>query len=523
MPEFTTPPSIKHDPSGRVSLAAEISFETTVGATVTVIVSGDGSRREIQYMTGGTTHLLPLLGLKPDREYRIEVMAVDAADGTARANLELTTSPLPADFPPVEIRHCDANRREPGVILFSIGRGTRAVTQNPEVEFIVALDQTGDVVWFYRSEFSLMDVRRLESGNLLLMTTVDRILEIDMLGNTVNTWRAGAADDVDDDDGQAIPVAAHGFHHALHELPGGNIVALGHETRHFDDWYTSCTDPDAPKGRELVVGDVLTEFTRAGTVVNEIKLLDQLDPYRVVYNPFLPFWEALGLPGGRDWSHSNCVIHDASDDTLIVSSRPQDLIAKYKRETGELVWMLGPHANWAEPWQKYLLQPEGELEWQYHQHDPSLTPEGTLMLFDNGSFRATPFDRPVPSTENYSRAVEFEIDETAMTVRQVWAYGGPAQAVPYSTYISGALALPETGNRFVTFGGVIKDPDGKPADVPMRNHVAVYLHEVTRDGEPELLFEAVVDTHGSGDAIGWGAFKSIHLKSLYPAKLARES
>lgn len=517
MPEFTVTPSITSNPSGHAPLTAEIHFETSVGTTVTLLISDGVILREVKFYTGGTQHNLPILNLKPARCYKIEVMAVDAADGTARAYLELTTPALPADFPPLEVRQCQARRREPGVILFPIGRGTRAVTSEPEAEFIVALDSAGEVVWFYRSEYSLMDVRRLCSGNLIMMTTADRILEINMLGRTVNAWCAGATAE----NGETA-VDTHGFHHALYELPNGNIAALSHEARHYDDWYSSCTEPGAPFEPALVVGDTLIEFSRDGEIKNEIKLLDILNPYRVVYDPFLPFWERMGIPGGRDWSHSNSVIHDPLDDTFIISSRPQDLVAKYQRDSGELVWMLGPHGNWAEPWQNFLLQPDGELEWQYHQHDPSLTPEGTLLLFDNGSFRAQPFDPPVPATDNYSRAVEFSINAEAMTVRQVWSYGGPTRSIPYSTYVSGALALPTTRNRFVTLGGVLHDPDGNPVDAPMGNHGSVHLHEVTREDEPELIFEAVVDTRDSGDTTGWGTFRSIHLPSLYPDSLGAE-
>ena len=52
-------------------------------------------------------------------------------------------------------------------------------------------------------------------------------------------------------------------------------------------------------------------------------------------------------------------------------------------------------------------------------------PRGTLLLLDNGNRRASPFDgtAPIPDAGNFTRAVEYEIDETAMQVRQVWDYG----------------------------------------------------------------------------------------------------
>ena len=48
---------------------------------------------------------------------------------------------------------------------------------------------------------------------------------------------------------------------------------------------------------------------------------------------------------------------------------------------------------------------------------------GTILCFDNGTYRARPFAEKQPSAESYSRAVEYEVDEAAMTVKQVWDYG----------------------------------------------------------------------------------------------------
>ena len=131
-----------------------------------------------------------------------------------------------------------------------------------------------------------------------------------------------------------------------------------------------------------------------------------------------------------------------------------------------LKWILGTHANWGERWQNLLLTPAQGLEWQYHQHDPSVTHEGTFMVFDNGNNRAVPFEPQVPPTDNASRAVEFAVNADTMTVEQVWSYGdGDADPI-YANFVSGAYRLPETGNVFVTFGGVITDPFGEHARTP---------------------------------------------------------
>ena len=64
-----------------------------------------------------------------------------------------------------------------------------------------------------------------------------------------------------------------------------------------------------------------------------------------------------------------------------------------------------------------------------HPHEVATPGQELLVLFDNGNYKASPFDGnpTVPDDENFSRGVEYEIDEEAMEVRQVWEYGESIQ------------------------------------------------------------------------------------------------
>ena len=130
---------------------------------------------------------------------------------------------------------------------------------------------------------------------------------------------------------------------------------------------------------------------------------------------------------------------------------------KFSRATGDLIWILGDHYNWSPELQPYLLHPVNTpFRWQFAQHAPMMTGEGNLLLFDNGNNRALPFDgRPVvPDEENFSRAVEFAIDEQNMEIEQVWEFGENITPQIYSRFISDADWQPTTGNVVVHFGGV---------------------------------------------------------------------
>ena len=148
-----------------------------------------------------------------------------------------------------------------------------------------------------------------------------------------------------------------------------------------------------------------------GSKANEWRLLDILDPYRLTYGSRAKYWVQRGYKDTNDWCHANCTAYVANDDAILVSLRTQDAIIKFDRKTGALRWILGTHDNWKTPWSDKLLTPDGPVAWNSHQHDCSLTSGGTILCFDNGNHRAQPFERPVPPDENFSRAVEFVVDE----------------------------------------------------------------------------------------------------------------
>jgi hypothetical protein len=114
-----------------------------------------------------------------------------------------------------------------------------------------------------------------------------------------------------------------------------------------------------------------------------------------------------------------------------------------------------------------LLRPDGPPEWQFHQHDCSITPSGTILCFDNGNHRAHPFQPPTRAAQSYSRGVEFAVDEGNMTVRQVWSYGERPSERLYAGFQGGAMRLPQTGNTVITYGGICSI-DGRAASGPDR-------------------------------------------------------
>ncbi len=416
-----------------------------------------------------------------------------------------------ASVPPFRIEACEPARREPGMMVFNVRPGGTADGEIP-IGWLMAIDRQGETVFCNRYDAPPQDVRALANGNILFSQTDDGVInEATRSGDVVRRWYATGKWRDRTPPAGASPIDMALFHHTINVFAGGNLLLLGMEIREIPDWPGSETDADAPRETAKVVGDVVLEVAPDGAVLERWKMLDMLDPYRICYGSRARYWVRRGFPDTNDWCHANAVAHDARDDSILVSLRTQDCIVKFDRRTGELKWILGTHDNWKAPWSDKLLTPLGDVEWQFHQHDCSITPGGNILCFDNGNFRATPFDARLPADETYSRVVEFEVDEDARTVRQVWSYGaGPGERL-YACYQGGAFRLPRTGNTFMTYGGVVT-VDGQPADAAEAGFCRSRLIEVTPDGE--VVFDMWVDGSGGDPPMPLSVVRAEHLPPI---------
>jgi arylsulfate sulfotransferase len=197
--------------------------------------------------------------------------------------------------------------------------------------------------------------------------------------------------------------------------------------------------------------------------------------------------------------------------------RGQNAVIKFYRSTGQLKWILGPPANWGPEFQQYLLTPVGSpFEWQYGQHAPLITPQGTLMVYDDGNYRASPFDPPVADANNFSRAVEYDINQETMEVSQVWDYGRNVAEPLYTDRVGNADWLPQTRNVLVTFGYVAYDNGARPSPIAPGASM-VRIKEVTHGPVPEVVFDLAYFDYGNADNTyqGYTVYRSHRISDLY--------
>ena len=158
--------------------------------------------------------------------------------------------------------------------------------------------------------------------------------------------------------------------------------------------------------------DRVVEVDAAGKTVWEWHAWEHLDPEIDVIAP---------TDLRDEWTHGNTVVPLPGGDVM-ASFRNISTVVRINRATGELVWKLGPDL---------LAQ----------QHDPSLLPNGNVLLFNNGTRRLA---HPLV----HSSVMEIEPESG----RIVWEYRDQSGVMNfYSAYISSAQRLPN-GNTLICEG-----------------------------------------------------------------------
>jgi hypothetical protein len=174
--------------------------------------------------------------------------------------------------------------------------------------------------------------------------------------------------------------------------------------------------------------------------------------------------------GMGDWMHFNSMSllgpnkwHDAGDkrfhpDNIIWSSRESNISAIISKETGEVVWKVGPDYNASKS-----LKHMGWIIGQHHTHmiPQGLPGEGNILVYDNGGWAGYGAPNPGSPTgiknalRDYSRVLEFD----PVTLEIVWQHTPKEAGLLhptdsnryYSPFISSAQRLPN-GNTLIAEG-----------------------------------------------------------------------
>lgn len=432
--------TIQLNPSGFNPLAANIFVSFPVKGRAKIIIHGkEGSNGTVTYLFKDykENHDLPILGLYPDYENKVSIILTDKmGKERARALTTIKTAPLDIAKLPryIHIKKRVLELMEPGMTLVNDPGSSEADTSCPYM-----IDVDGEIRWVldWRTSPDLLHVgahtglHRLDNGNYLLGDANNaQLAEVDILGNVVRKWDLNAL--------------GYNFHHEA--VMGENGKLLVAVTKNNAKLNT---------GGPRIFDFIIEMNPDEGTVEKEWDLVQILDSARYTVSDNLV--QADQTQG--NWVHHNALLYWGDD--IFGSARYQGLF-KHNRN-GELLWVLAPHKNWRSEYEKYLLTPldkEGQpitdpevisgdksgedFDWPWGQHTLVIKPDGHVLVFDNGYAR-NHIKKPFGSPGQYSRIVEYEIDEAKKTVRQVWEYGKDRPEC-YALAMSSVQYLPQTGH-----------------------------------------------------------------------------
>lgn len=457
---------VEMNPSGRAPLTAMLRFSTAASARISITIPGKNPLvKEFSEMS--MDHEIPLMGLYANTVNYVIVNATDDSGNAATEVVPVETGELPEYLPEIEITTKQEGMMEPGwnLLPVTIGLGAPNSFSNPTV-----FDEDGDVRWYMdlRDVFAtqlVSPVEPMNNGNFLFASQ-RAIHEYNLMGFEVNSW--------------ALP-NNYLFHHDVIEKPNGNFIVA------VDDSNLN------------TIEDIAIEIDRnTGETVNVWDLREILDMNRTAL-----------FDDQRDWFHMNAIWYDEVDDAVIFSGQRQGLV-KVSNDN-ELIWILAPHKGWGPaginadghdtndflltavdaggtPYQDEVQQGDmaiDEFEWVWGQHAPMILENGNLFAYDNG------FSRNFgPLFGTYSRGVEYEIDEQAMTVRQVWQAGKEKGVDFQSHIISDVDVMGQTGNRIIFSGINIVNNESRlmevtyPMAMPVFEATIKYRRLFVEDGAP---------------------------------------
>jgi len=295
---------------------------------------------------------------------------------------------LPGDFPRFSARRSGRTAAAGYLVTPSLSNGPLGDA------YVAIFDSAGAPIW-WKHDAAPSDAQLLANGNVAWVTPTEK---------GVGTDPSSAYEEHRLDGRLVRRIQAVGNptdQHELETLPGGNVMVLAYRPRDGVDLSAYGGPADA-----TVLDAEIQELTPSGDLVwswnskDHIGLEEAGRWYRtaIIAGP-------TPLRDGRlgyDVVHANSI--EARGDQVVMSARHTDAIYSISRATGRIRWKLGGTAR------RESLRVLGDQTQPPRtfggQHDARLLADGTLTLFDNGSFY-----------ERAPRAVRLRLDTRRRTAR----------------------------------------------------------------------------------------------------------
>ena len=289
---------------------------------------------------------------------------------------------LPLDYP---ITYTDIYSENIGEEYYFLTFNTRAGVGNHNLYYTI-VDKFGTPIFFRKTNVCFINFQNLEDGRLAIARNnkmnpdIERYFFMDSSYVVIDSVKTGNGYNMDA--------------HDIITLENGNFILISYDPQPIDmSLIVPGGNPNA-----IVTGLVIQEVTPDEIVLFQWRSWDYFEITDATSDINL-------YAAAIDYVHCNAIAFDL-DSNLVFSSRNLDEITKINFETGDIMYRFG------------LLSENNEFTIYNdnlgfsHQHDVNILPNGNMTIFDNGNLHSPQF----------SRAVEYEIDESNKTAELVWEF-----------------------------------------------------------------------------------------------------
>lgn len=230
-------------------------------------------------------------------------------------------------------------------------------------------------------------------------------------------------------------------------LPNGHALMVAWDAQPVNmQEYSPKGDPNA-----TVTGHVVQELDKDKKVVFQWRSYDHVE--------ITETYENLSQSNFR-YVHLNAIELDR-DGNFLFSLRHPSQILKVDRNTGETIWRLGGRKNEF----TFINEHEENAPFYFsYQHDIRRQENGNITFFDNGNQRAAP---------QYSRGLEYQLDEKAKTAELVWEYRHTPDIYAPNR---GSVQILKNGNYLVGCGSSSTSEMLSAAEVTPEGEVAMSFY-----------------------------------------------
>jgi len=320
------------------------------------------------------------------------------------------TDTLPSNFPAIKVD--TSNNPADGKIFLS------NISQSSNIgDYLMILNNDGSVLKYKKvndlfglgftvlpnGELSYADVTLAQAGWL----AAGRFIVMDTSLAPVDTFQCGNG-------------YIYTFPAEFRLLPNGHVLlyALDPEPVDMSQYGGS---PNA-----TVAGAVIQELDASKNVVFQWRTWD----YLPITDSYIPLNTNI-----VDLIHANALDDDANGNILF-SMRYLSSIIKIDRQTGNIDWILGGKQNQFAFINEHSFNAPNYFS---YQHDIRVLPNGDITFLDNGN----------QHTPQYSRGVEYAIDDQSMTATLVWEY---RHTPDFFAVANGSVQKLANGNTIIGWG-----------------------------------------------------------------------